>query len=198
MHCDVFVWISLLFILMYWIFLWKHEYVLAFYTNQRWDDAHVDDSLRPSDAYMCIIITSDNGLSPGRRQAIIWTNAGLLLIWTSATNFSEILSKIHILSFKKMHFKMSSAKWRPFCLVLNVLTIIPHGWWGLWCPGDTRSQGINSHDLRNRSLVGNHFWSKHIHRSLDKESDEIHMLTHFQPTGIHLLLVIRNQNRLAF
>ena len=28
------------------------------------------------------IIGSDNGLSPGRRQAIIWTNAGILLIGT--------------------------------------------------------------------------------------------------------------------
>ena len=27
-----------------------------------------------------IIIGSDNGFSPGRRQAIIWTNAGILLI----------------------------------------------------------------------------------------------------------------------
>ena len=26
------------------------------------------------------IIGSDNGLAPGRRQAIIWTNAGILLI----------------------------------------------------------------------------------------------------------------------
>ena len=29
-----------------------------------------------------VIISSDNGLSPGRRQAIIWTNDGILLIWT--------------------------------------------------------------------------------------------------------------------
>ena len=36
-------------------------------------------------------IGSDNGLSPGRRQAIIWTNAGILLIGTLGTNFSEIL-----------------------------------------------------------------------------------------------------------
>ena len=27
------------------------------------------------------IIGLDNGLSPGRRQAIIWTNAGILFIW---------------------------------------------------------------------------------------------------------------------
>ena len=34
------------------------------------------------------IIGSDNGLSPGRRQAIIWTNAGILLIKPLGTNFS--------------------------------------------------------------------------------------------------------------
>ena len=68
------------------------------------------------------IIGSDNCLSPGRRQAIIRTNAGILLIRTSGTHFSEILSEIHTFSFKKMHLKMSSGKWRPFCLGLNVLS----------------------------------------------------------------------------
>ena len=66
-------------------------------------------------------IGSDNGLSPGRRQAIIWTNAGILLIGPLGTNFSEILIAIHTFSFKKMHLKMSSWKWRPFCLGLSVL-----------------------------------------------------------------------------
>ena len=59
-------------------------------------------------------IGSDNGLSPGRRQAIIWTIAGILLIGTLGTNFSEILIGIQTFSFKKKHLKMSSAKWRPF------------------------------------------------------------------------------------
>ena len=40
------------------------------------------------------IIGSDNGLSPGRRQAIIWTNAELLLIRPLGTNFNEILIEI--------------------------------------------------------------------------------------------------------
>ena len=72
------------------------------------------------------IIGSDNGLSPGRRQAIIWTNAGILLIGPLGTNFSEILIEIYTFSFKKMRLKGSSAKWRPFCLGLNVLTkIVP-------------------------------------------------------------------------
>ena len=69
------------------------------------------------------IIGSDNGLSPGQRQAIIWTNAGNLLIWNLGTNFSEILSEIHIFSFKKMHLKMLSAKFRPSCSGLNMLTL---------------------------------------------------------------------------
>ena len=68
-----------------------------------------------------IIIGSDNGLSPDRRQAIIWTIDGILLIERLWTNFSEILIRIQIFSFKKMRLKMSSAKWRSFCLGLNVL-----------------------------------------------------------------------------
>ena len=65
-------------------------------------------------------VVSDNGLSPEWHQDIIWTNAGILLIGTSGTNFSEILSQIHTFSSKKMHLK-TSAKWRPFCLGLDVL-----------------------------------------------------------------------------
>ena len=67
------------------------------------------------------IIGSNNGLSPSRRQAIIWTNAGIMLIGPLGTNFSEILSEIHAFSFNKMHLKVSSAKWRLFCLGLNEL-----------------------------------------------------------------------------
>ena len=75
--------------------------------------------------HICIskltIIGSDNGLAPERRQAIIWTNTGILLIGPLGTDFSEILSKIHIFSFQNMHLKMLSVKWRPFSLSLNVL-----------------------------------------------------------------------------
>ena len=59
------------------------------------------------------IIGSDNGLSPDRRQAIICTNAGLLLIGPLGTNLNEILIEILTFSFKKMRLKVS-AKWRPF------------------------------------------------------------------------------------
>ena len=55
---------------------------------------------------------SHNGLSPARRQAIIWTN-------------NDILIEIHAFSFKKIHFVVSSGRWCPFCLGLNVLTHMP-------------------------------------------------------------------------
>ena len=70
-----------------------------------------------------IIIGSDNGLTPSRRQAIIWTNAGILLSGPLGTNFSEIFIEIYTFSFKKMYLKVSSGKWRPFFLGLIVLKL---------------------------------------------------------------------------
>ena len=77
-----------------------------------------------------------------QHQAIIWTNAGILLTWPLETNLSEILIKILTVSFKKMHLKGSSSKWWPICLGLNCLVLWsifsktnhgPEGWGGfLW------------------------------------------------------------------
>ena len=81
------------------------------------------------------IIVSDNGLLPRRREAIIWTNAGILLIWPLGTillieplrNFNQY----PCISLNKMHLKMSSAKSRPFFPGLYELTWV----WKdiLWC-----------------------------------------------------------------
>ena len=67
------------------------------------------------------IIGSDNGLSPDRGQAIVWTSAGILLIEPLETICNRILIETQTFSFKKMHSEMSSGKCRPFCLGLNVL-----------------------------------------------------------------------------
>ena len=107
-----------------------------------------------------IIIGSDNGLSPERRQAIIWTIAGILLIGTLGTNFSQILSEIQTFSFKKMLLKMSSAKCRQFCLGLNVLisplsvrvtslTLMPMNQpWRIWV---NQSNESNKHNIVNNT-----------------------------------------------
>ena len=77
---------------------------------------------------MCICVGklningSNNGLLPARCQVSIWTSAGILLIGPLRSNFGEILIKVLRFSFKKMHLKMSSVKWQPSCLSLNVLS----------------------------------------------------------------------------
>ena len=82
--------------------------------------------------HICIsnqnIIGSDNGLLPGQRQTIIWTNAGILWIGSLGTNFNEI----HTFIFTKIHFKMSCGKWRPFCLgpqCVNSFCLSDTMWW---------------------------------------------------------------------
>ena len=84
-----------------------------FYRSTWWDFTHWGRV-----THICVgkltTIGSDNGLSPGRHQAIIWTIAGILLIGPFGTNFSETLIGIQTFSFKKMHLKMSSAKWCLF------------------------------------------------------------------------------------
>ena len=67
------------------------------------------------------IIASDNGLSPGRRQAIIWTNAGILFIWPSGTNFGEILIEIHFFfiqenAFESVVCETAAILFRPQCV----------------------------------------------------------------------------------
>ena len=73
-------------------------------------------------------IGSDTGLSPIRRQAIIWINAGLLSIGPFGTNFKENLIKIQNFSFTKMHLNISSAKRRPFCPGEDELSHYWCGW----------------------------------------------------------------------
>ena len=99
---------------------------MLFLTQQGYVNAYLTHWGRVT--HICVgkltIIGPDNGLSPERRQAIIWTNAAILLIGTLGTNFSEILIEIQAFSLKKIRLKMSSAKCCSFRLCLNVLTCV--------------------------------------------------------------------------
>ena len=118
------------------------------------------------------IISSYNGLSPGRRQAIIWTNAAILLIGPLGTNFSEILDELQIFPLKKILLKMSSAKCCPFRLRLNVLTagvlfgfVEGSNLWalGLWPPGPLiRQRGWSRWTWSNwrRGDLGRYGWMR--------------------------------------
>ena len=91
------------------------------------------------------IIGSDNGLSPKRHHAIIWTNAGILLIRHLGTNFSEILIRNQTFSLKKIYLKMWSAKWRPFCLgpqCVKITATSPRGKWVTYACGQKYCQAL--------------------------------------------------------
>ena len=65
--------------------------------------------IHPICLHICInkltIIGSDSGLLPGWCQAIIWTNASILLIRNLGTHFNDILCVIHTFYFKKCIWK---------------------------------------------------------------------------------------------
>ena len=87
-----------------WVRIWKKTH---YYGNEVWLThwgwvTHIGIS-------QLATIGSDNGLSSGRSQAIIWTNAGILLIGPLGTKFSEIVIKMKTFSLTKLHLKMSSA-----------------------------------------------------------------------------------------
>ena len=77
--------------------------------EDNWQDEPLDYSTNWGRvSYVCvgklIIIGSDNGLSPGRRQAIFWTYARTLLIRPQEKNFNDILIEIHTSLFHIIHF----------------------------------------------------------------------------------------------
>ena len=97
--------------------MWKYNVM------EKWPDMHTLTHWGRV-THICVsnltITGSDNSLSPGRRQAIIWTNAEILLIGPLGTDFSEMWIAIEAFSFKNKHLQMSFGKCRPFCLGLNV------------------------------------------------------------------------------
>ena len=99
--------------------------------------------------YLCCAHT------PGRRQAIIWTNGGTLSIRPLGINFCDIVFENHIFSFKQMYLKMSSRKWRPFCLGLNLLIFISErgpGYVSLW-DSCTLSESKMTLNFTNKPLL---------------------------------------------
>ena len=91
---------------------------LAPYYSTHWDRV----------THICVgnltINGSNNGLSPGWRQAIIWTIDGILLIGALGTNFSEIFGKYQSKficfsqenTFKNIVCEMAVILSRPKCV----------------------------------------------------------------------------------
>ena len=76
---------------------WERSYGLRWYLQDgpRWRLCHYNLNQWGRVTHICII-GSDNGLSPGRRRAIIWTSAEILIIWPLRTKlFLQLIVKHH-------------------------------------------------------------------------------------------------------
>ena len=118
------------------VFIWKKCICKCVPIECHFVQALCVNSLRPSDAYMrrwtvpslfqimaCRLV----GAKPLSKPML-----KILSIGPLGTNFNELSIGIQIFYFKKMHFKMASAEWRPFSLGLNVLILVCYfslQWW---------------------------------------------------------------------
>ena len=75
--------------------------------------------------HLCVskltIIGSDNGLSPGRRQAIIWTNAGILLIGLQCNVNKKWYILIQENVFQNVVKKLAAILSQPQCVKIQIL-----------------------------------------------------------------------------
>ena len=97
---------------------------------------YVFNSLKPSDAYVTSI-GSDNGLSPGRHQAVIWTNAAKLSIVPLGKNFNENNRNLYIFirenTFVNIVWKMTAILSQPQRVRMTYNTSFPlDNWCEIW------------------------------------------------------------------
>ena len=101
---------------------------------------------------------SDNGLAPTMWQTIHYLNQWWNVVnWTLRNKLQWNFKWNPYIFIQEMYLNVSSAKWRPLCLCLNVLNHLPiweikwivsklgqhHAYW--W-PGSFCRQVISSHD----------------------------------------------------
>ena len=86
------------------------------------------NSLRPRDAYMHTLTDHhwlDNGLSPGRRQAITWNNDGILLYSTLGNKLNCYRTRNSYIFIQESEFeivvwKMADILSRPQCVNMQI------------------------------------------------------------------------------
>ena len=117
---------------------WEHSYFIYILIQEGGTISSSFNSLGPKDAYKLTIIGSDNGLSPGRRQAIILTNAGIWSILTLGNKFQLNVNRnsnifIQENAIENFVFEMASILSRPQCInscnaesILGIIKIYLH------------------------------------------------------------------------
>ena len=121
------------------------------------------NSSPPSAAYMnCVDIGSDNGLSPRRRQGIIWTNAGILWIAPLKTNIRwNFMPQSHpttvpVRFLTPVRFLARKAEWstrRNFTPRVVIMVTSGYGPRTAWHGCTLMFWSNNSHDLHGPRAV---------------------------------------------
>ena len=97
---------------------------------------------------MCVgnltIIGSDNGLSPGRRQAIIWTNAGISLIGPLGKKIQWIFYRNSNILIQENAFKCVVCE---LAAILSGLQCVKHDIIDLYGNHHRRTFGYNRFDI---------------------------------------------------
>ena len=89
--------------------------LICVWTND-WVNSREAGDLRRYRAHSDVIVMALSALSHYLNQCCDIVNY---------THRIKLQWNLHTFSFDGMHLKMSSAKWRPFCLGFNVLTMLP-------------------------------------------------------------------------
>ena len=77
-----------------------------------------------NEGVLIVLVSSDNGLSSNKHQAIIWSNSDTSLFWPRGWNWMKFFIENKTFSFENNVFKMLSAKQRPFCIGRNVSSVM--------------------------------------------------------------------------
>ena len=145
------------------------------------------------------IIGSNNGLLPERRQVIIWTIVGILLIGPLGTNFGEMLIEIQTFLLKKICLKMLSAKCCPFRPRLNVLSRWATAWDNVWM-GEicsllryVRSSSPTCyHWISSRALAGNRIFNAIKQQNVKRSKKKIQQCWKHTATTVILISCYHN------
>ena len=158
------------------------------------ESALVGVEVRPTDAYIwfCKLTTnaSDNGLSSGRCQAIIWTNAGIFLIGPLGITFNENFIEINKFSFNKNAFesavcKMASVSSRSQCLNITLCSSWMND--GTISSEDTLRSTINLIAAETNGMPDSCVYHI-IYRTHERQSD-VAFRTKYQNNTLHILHV---------
>ena len=128
------------------------------------------------------IIGSDNGLSPGRRQAIIWTNAGILLIGPHGNRLQWNLNRNLCIFIQKNAFE--NVIWKLVAILSRPQCVNTHECWRLIVTSYTREyhrsslmRSANTHPTPPHPRASIHKIEISCHNTCNVQHDDVNVIS---------------------